>query len=290
MFMTFYGAPRGDHHAHDHAHESPVVMLIPLGVLSLGAVFAGMIWYGNFFGDIDKMRNWFGMEAAAHGEAAATHGAEAVATEGHATDAAVATTEHAVEAAPAEAASTEHAVEAAPAEATGHAAEAAAVVVATGPIDMTAMVAPKGAIYLAADNHVMHDAHGVPEWVKISPFIAMLLGLALAWKFYIRSPELPAKLAENQRPLYNFLLNKWYFDELYDAIFVKPALWLGRFLWKNGDEKVIDGSLNGVALGIIPFFTKLAGRWQSGYVFTYAFAMVLGIAALLTWMTLTVGH
>ena len=68
------------------------------------------------------------------------------------------------------------------------------------------------------------------------------------------------------------------------------ALWLGRFLWKRGDGDVIDGSLNGVALGIVPFFTKLAGRWQSGYVFTYAFAMVLGIAALLTWMTLTVGH
>jgi NADH-quinone oxidoreductase subunit L len=287
MFMTFYGKPRGDHHAHDHAHESPVVMLIPLGALSLGAVFAGMIWYGNFFGDIDKMRNWFGMEAAAHGEAADTHGTEAVATTEHATE--TAATEHAVEPAPAEA-TTEHAVEAAPAEATGHAVETAAVVVATGPLDLAAMVAPKGAIYLAADNEVMHDAHNVPAWVKVSPFIAMLLGLALAWKFYIRSPELPAKLAANQRPLYNFLLNKWYFDELYDAIFVKPALWLGRFLWKNGDEKVIDGSLNGVALGIIPFFTKLAGRWQSGYVFTYAFAMVLGIAALLTWMTLTVGH
>ena len=73
-------------------------------------------------------------------------------------------------------------------------------------------------------------------------------------------------------------------------IFVRPAFWLGNFLWKKGDGSVIDGTLNGVAMGIIPFFTKLAGRWQSGYVFTYAFAMVLGIAALLTWMTLTVGH
>jgi NADH-quinone oxidoreductase subunit L len=244
MFMTFFGKPRGDHHAHDHAHESPSVMLIPLGVLAMGAVFAGMVWYNSFFGDEAKMRDWFGMEAAA---------------EGHATS------EAAPEGTTAEAAATE----AAPAEA--HA-------------------APKGAVYLGADNHVIHEAHNAPTWVKVSPFVAMILGLLLAWKFYIRSPELPGKLAAQQRPLYLFLLNKWYFDELYDVIFVRPAKWLGRFLWQKGDGTVIDGALNGVALGIIPFITRLAGRLQSGYVFTYAFAMVLGIAALLTWMTLTVGH
>jgi NADH-quinone oxidoreductase subunit L len=100
---------------------------------------------------------------------------------------------------------------------------------------------------------------------------------------------LPVRLAAQQRPLYLFLLNKWYFDELYDWIFVRPAKWLGRFLWHKGDGAVIDGALNGLAMGIIPFFTKLAGRAQSGYVFTYAFAMVLGIAALLTWTVLG-GH
>jgi NADH-quinone oxidoreductase subunit L len=263
MFMTFFGKPRRDHHAHDHAHESPTVMLIPLGALALGAVFSGMVWYNSFFGDEDKMRDWFGMEAAAHGEAAAEGEAapegtttEAVVAEDHATDVV--------------------ATEAAPAE--DHATEAAA------------HGAPKGAIYLGADNHVIHEAHLAPTWVKVSPFVAMILGLLLAWKFYIRSPELPAKLAAQQRPLYLFLLNKWYFDELYDVIFVRPAKWLGRFLWQKGDGVVIDGALNGVALGIIPFITRLAGRLQSGYVFTYAFAMVLGIAALLTWMTLSVGH
>ena len=236
MFMTFYGAPRGDSHAHDHAHESPVVMLIPLGVLAVGAVFSGMVWYNSFFGDEAKMRSWFGMEAAAaHGEAAAGESAtEAVAPAGHG--------------------------------------------------------APKGAVYLGAENHVIHSAHAAPAWVKVSPFIAMLLGFALAWKFYIQSPDLPARLAAQQRPLYLFLLNKWYFDEIYNVIFVKPALWLGRFLWKKGDGTVIDGTLNGIAMGIIPFFTRLAGRMQTGYVFTYAFAMVLGLAALLTWMTLSVGH
>ena len=107
---------------------------------------------------------------------------------------------------------------------------------------------------------------------------------------YIRRPDLPGKLATQQRPLYLFLLNKWYFDELYNAIFIKPALILGRLLWKQGDTRTIDGGINGLALGIIPFFTRLAGRAQSGYVFTYAFAMVLGIAVLLTWITLAGGE
>jgi NADH-quinone oxidoreductase subunit L len=106
---------------------------------------------------------------------------------------------------------------------------------------------------------------------------------------YIRYPEAPAKLAAQQRPLYNFLLNKWYFDELYDVIFVRPAKAIGRFLWKRGDGSVIDGTLNGVAMGLVPFLTRLAGRAQSGYIFTYAFAMVLGIALILTWVTLTGG-
>ena len=279
MFMTFFGTPRGDAEKHDHAHESPSVMLVPLAVLAMGAVFSGMVWYNSFFGDEAKMRSWFGMETAAHGEAAteghaADPAAEAVAAEGHATEAAPA--EAAVEVA-AEATAEVAATEAAPAE--GLATEAHA-----------AMAAPKGALYLGADNHVIHEAHNAPTWVKVSPFVAMVLGLLLAWKFYIRSPELPGKLAAQQRPLYLFLLNKWYFDELYDAIFVRPAKALGRFFWQKGDMTVIDGALNGVAMGIIPFFTKLAARAQSGYVFTYAFAMVLGIAALLTWMTLMGGR
>ncbi len=239
MFMTFYGKPKGDTHAYDHAHESPKVMLIPLGVLALGAVFAGMLWYNSFFGDEAKVRSWFNMEAAVAHEAT--------------TEAAPATAEAAVE-------------------------------------THVAMEAPKGAIYLGAENEVLHHAHEAPNWVKVSPFVAMVLGFLLAWKFYIRSPEMPVKLAAQQRPLYLFLLNKWYFDEIYDVIFVRPAKWLGRFLWQKGDGTVIDGTLNGVAMGIIPFFTRLAGRAQSGYVFTYAFAMVLGIAALLIWMTLSGGH
>jgi NADH-quinone oxidoreductase subunit L len=262
MFMTFFGTSRAHGHGHghhghdDHAHEpheSPLTMLIPLGALALGAVFSGMVWYNVFFGEEDKVREWFAMEPAAHHEAA----------EG----AAVAT-----EAAPAEgeAAHSEATTEAAPAE--GHAAVAGA--------------APKGAIFMGPENTVIHQAHEAPNWVKISPFIAMLLGLALAWLFYIKRTDLPGRLAAQQRPLYLFLLNKWYFDEVYDVIIVRPAKWLGGFLWKRGDGNVIDGSINGVALGIIPFFTRLAGRVQSGYLFHYAFAMVMGIVILVTWMTL----
>jgi NADH-quinone oxidoreductase subunit L len=276
MFMTFWGKPRGDHHAHDHAHESPTVMLVPLGVLAIGAVFAGMVWYGSFF-DEAKMRPWFGMApAAAHGEAHAVEGDEAHAeSEGTAGTTVETTAQAGTEAGHDEAAAS---TEAAPEE--GHADGHAAV----------AGVAPSGAIFMdVKGTAALHAAHDAPKWVKVSPFIAMILGLALAWKFYIRSPELPGRLAAAQRPLYLFLLNKWYFDELYDWIFVRPAKWLGRFLWHKGDGSVIDGTLNGIAMGIIPFFTKLAGRAQSGYVFTYAFAMVLGIAALLTWTVLG-GH
>ncbi|WP_022705401.1 NADH-quinone oxidoreductase subunit L [Pseudorhodobacter ferrugineus] len=257
MFMTFYGKPRGDHHTHDHAHESPKVMLVPLGVLALGAVFSGMVWYNSFFGDLDKVHSWFGMEAA-------HHQAE---SEGHAP------TEATAEAATTEAATTTHAAEA---TTDTHAA-------------MTPGTAPKGAIFFGPDNNTIHEAHDVPKWVKVSPFVAMVLGFVLAWKFYIASPEIPAKLAAQQRPLYLFLLNKWYFDELYDLIFVRPAKWLGAFLWKRGDGDVIDGAINGIAMGIIPMLTRLAGRAQSGYIFHYAFAMVLGIVALVTWMTLSGG-
>ncbi len=242
MFMTFYGTPRGDHHAHDHAHESPKTMLIPLGVLSLGAVFAGMIWYGNFFGDEAKLRVWFGMPAAE--EHVMVEGATETATT-------------------AEAPAADHSV--------------------------VAMEAPKGAIFIGPDNHVIHSAHEAPTWVKVSPFIAMILGFALAFQFYIRRPELPGILAAQQRPLYLFLLNKWYFDEIYDLLFVRSAKWLGNFLWKKGDGKVIDGTINGIAMGFVPMLTRLAGRAQSGYIFHYAFAMVLGIVCLVTWMTLSGG-
>ena len=96
-------------------------------------------------------------------------------------------------------------------------------------------------IYRSPENHIIHDIHDVPAWVKYSPFVAMVAGFCLASLFYIRNTSLPAKLAAMHRPIYQFLLNKWYFDELYDFLFVKPAFWLGRLFWKQGDGATIDG-------------------------------------------------
>ncbi|MEJ1991997.1 MAG: NADH-quinone oxidoreductase subunit L [Maritimibacter sp.] len=258
IFLTFYGTPRGDHHTHDHAHESPMVMVLPLGVLALGATFAGMIWYNSFFGEHEKVLSFFGME---HHVAAAEHGAEAGA-EGAAAEAEVLPGD-----------------DMAGAEA-GAAADHGVSMVAE---------APKGAIYMSPDREALEKAHAAPAWVKTSPFVAMLLGFLMAFWFYIVNPALPKKAAESMPHLYKFLLNKWYFDEVYDFIFVRPAKAIGRFLWKRGDGTVIDGTINGVAMGIVPWFTKQAVRLQTGYVYTYAFAMVIGIVALITIMALTGG-
>ncbi|WP_372992874.1 NADH-quinone oxidoreductase subunit L [Sulfitobacter sp.] len=261
MFMTFFGTPRGDKHTHEHAHESPMVMLVPLGVLSIGAVFSGMVFYNSFFGHAEDVGKFYGIpmtEMAAAGDAK-VEGAE----DGH--GAAASDQTHGAAASDA-----------------GHGDDAHhGPSFAGNPGD--------GAIYFGADNTVLEDAHAVHWLVKVSPFIAMLGGLLMALWFYVWNPTLPARLAANQRPLYLFLLNKWYFDEIYNVIFVKPASAIGRFFWKRGDGDVIDGTLNGIAMGIIPFLTRLAGRAQSGYIFTYAFAMVIGIAVLVTWMTLSGG-
>ncbi len=144
-------------------------------------------------------------------------------------------------------------------------------------------------IFNGPENHVLHDAHDVPKWVKASPFIAMLIGLGLAWIMYMKSPGIPKALAERHTVLHKFLLNKWYFDEIYDFIFVRPAMWVGRFFWKKGDGSTIDGFLNGVAMGIVPWLTRFAGRVQSGYVFHYAFAMLIGVSALVTWFAVSGG-
>ena len=128
----------------------------------------------------------------------------------------------------------------------------------------------------------------MPLWVALSPSVMMVAGLLLAWWMYIRDPAMPARLAADHPLLYRFLLNKWYFDELYDLIFVRPALRLGRFLWRTGDGRIIDGlGPDGVAARVIDV-TRGVVRLQSGYVYHYAFAMLIGVAALITYY-LTVG-
>ena len=144
----------------------------------------------------------------------------------------------------------------------------------------------KSALFTLPGNEILHHVHDVPVWVKLAPFVMMLVGFLVAWQFYIRSPETPKRLAAQHQGLYKFLLNKWYFDELYDFLFVRPAMRLGRFLWKKGDGWVIDGlGPDGVSARVIDV-TRSVVRLQSGYLYHYAFAMLIGVAALVTWMML----
>ncbi|QRI64752.1 NADH-quinone oxidoreductase subunit L [Shinella sp. PSBB067] len=144
----------------------------------------------------------------------------------------------------------------------------------------------QGALFTLPENDLVNEYHHVPLWVKWSPFAAMAIGFVTAWYMYIRSPETPKYLAEQHRGLYQFLLNKWYFDELYDFLFVRPAKALGTFLWKKGDGTVIDGfGPNGIAARVVDVTNRVV-RLQTGYLYHYAFAMLLGIAALVTWMML----
>ncbi len=208
IFMTFFNEPRASKEVMDHVHESPLVMTIPLMVLAVGAVFAGMVFTSLFLG--------YGHEAA-------------------------------------------HVVE--------HWNEFW-----------------KGALFVNADNHVLTDAHHVPVLVSFSPFVAMVIGFLIAYWFYIASPETPKRLAESMPGVYRFLLNKWYFDELYNFLFVRPAMCIGRILWKAGDGFIIDGfGPNGVSARVVDI-TQQVVRLQTGYVYHYAFAMLIGVAALITWM------
>jgi NADH-quinone oxidoreductase subunit L len=144
----------------------------------------------------------------------------------------------------------------------------------------------KGAIFTAPNNHVLEGAHELPALVLWLPLTVTLIGLFAAWYVYIRKEGLGAKLAANGGPLYVFFYNKWFFDELYEATFVRAAKLLGDLFWKGGDQKLIDGfGPDGVSAMSVQV-GKGAGRLQSGYVYHYAFVMLLGVAGLLTYALL----
>ena len=200
-FLTFFGKPRASADVMHHVHESPQVMLVPLYILAVGAILAGVVFVEYFYGHhYDEF--W------------------------------------------------------------------------------------QGALFTLPENHLVHEFHNVPLWVKWSPFAAMAIGFVTAWYMYIRSPETPKRLAAEHPGLYKFLLNKWYFDELYDFLFVRSAKWLGTFLWKEGDQRTIDGfGPDGVAARVQDITGRIV-RLQTGYLYHYAFVMLIGIAALVTWMML----
>ena len=197
ILKTFHGKPHNRHH-YEQAHESPMVMLIPLGFLAVGSVVAGYpfkdIFIGHGVGDFFRDSLKFGEE-----------------------------------------------------------------------------------------NRILEEMHHVPFVMTMLPTVMMVVGFVIAWRFYIQRPELPVELARQQAPLYKFLLNKWYFDELYDVIFVRPTMWLGRFLWKYGDGWLIDGfGPDGVSKWVLSV-TRDVVRLQTGYLYHYAFAMMVGVAAFITW-------
>ncbi len=228
IFLTFFGKPRwsqsehiqhaahdhghdhGHDHSHDHGHghdddgtlgyhphESPLPMLVPLIVLTLGAIMAGFIWHDHFIGAERGVAFWQGS--------------------------------------------------------------------------------------LVFDAHLMHAMHEVPLLVKLSATIVMILGLTIAWWAYIKDTTVPARFTATFPAIYRFLLNKWYWDELYTLLFVKPAFWFGRLFWKKGDEGTIDRFGPHGAAEVVLQGSRLAVRFQTGYLYSYAFVMLLGLVGFATW-------
>jgi len=148
------------------------------------------------------------------------------------------------------------------------------------------LVSPKGNYWQNALplQSILEEAENIPHWVGIVPLVMALSGIALAWLFYIKNPMLPVAMARLFPFLYRFFLNKWYFDELYDFLFVRPAKRFGQYLWKFWDEKIIDGlGPNGAALATYLSAARVS-RLQTGYVYHYAFAMLAGLLIIISWV------
>jgi NADH-quinone oxidoreductase subunit L len=140
-----------------------------------------------------------------------------------------------------------------------------------------------GGALAAPKDGALEAAHHAPFVIKLLPTLVALAGIAAATAVYVMMPAVPAWFAGRFGALYNFLLNKWYFDELYDRLFVRPALALGRGFWKSGDGALIDGvGPDGIAAAT-RLIARRAAALQTGYVYHYAFAMLIGVAALVTW-------
>ncbi|MHA1554112.1 MAG: NADH-quinone oxidoreductase subunit L, partial [Alphaproteobacteria bacterium] len=148
------------------------------------------------------------------------------------------------------------------------------------------------AFWAASGGPGVAEVHGeaaghAPLWVVLTPTAMMLIGTAIAVYFYLFAPQVPQRLAKRHDWLHKFLLNKWYFDELYDVLFVRSLKWLGRFLWKKGDGWLIDGfGPDGVSARVLDATARVV-KLQTGYLYHYAFAMLIGVAALVTWLMFT---
>ena len=148
----------------------------------------------------------------------------------------------------------------------------------------------RGSLALNSADTIFSDMEALPLAIDLAPTVMMAIGWFVAYQFYIRRPDIPAALAREQRPLYEFLLNKWYFDEIYDFLIVRPVMRLGRLLWKGGDGFIIDGfGPDGVSARVLDV-TRNVVRLQTGYLYHYAFAMMIGVAALITWFMFSGPH
>ncbi len=145
------------------------------------------------------------------------------------------------------------------------------------------------AILILPHHTALVDAHHVPTWVVLSPLVVGIIGIAAAYVMYIARPDIPGKIAASAQGIYQFLLNKWYFDELYDKIFVRPCFVLGRSLWKGGDGALIDGVGPDGVTAAVKVMARRVSALQTGYLYHYAFVMLIGIAALVSWYMFTKG-
>jgi NADH-quinone oxidoreductase subunit L len=143
------------------------------------------------------------------------------------------------------------------------------------------------ALKVLPENNTVEAAHHVPLWVKLAPLVSGLGGVALAYLYYLAAPGLPAKTATALRPLYLFSLNKWYFDELFDRVFVQPARVIGHGLWKGGDGAIIDRLGPDGLAATTQGASRRTSALQSGYLYHYAFAMLIGVVVLVTWYILS---
>jgi NADH-quinone oxidoreductase subunit L len=140
-----------------------------------------------------------------------------------------------------------------------------------------------GSLKVLEGHDTIEAAHESPLWVELAPLAMGLVGIALAYLFYSLRPELPATMVRNFGAIYRFLYNKWYFDELYDFLFVRPAHYLAYGLWKQGDGALIDGLGPDGVSAVTRNLARRAGRLQSGYVYHYAFVMLIGVVLFITW-------
>jgi NADH-quinone oxidoreductase subunit L len=146
------------------------------------------------------------------------------------------------------------------------------------------------ALSLAPAEKLFESAENLPLILSLLPTGMMIGGFLVAYQFYIRRPDIPEALARDQNLLYRFLLNKWYFDEIYDFLLVRPALWVGRLFWRGGDGFIIDGfGPDGVSARVLDV-TRNVVRLQTGYLYHYAFAMLIGVAAAITWFMFAGTH